>query len=274
MFFWTRKAGNSSSCESRTKRSRDLLLLFAGLALTLAAVFLARQRIVTAQREIQRQAVPVDVVVPSVPIQAGDAFSERNLAKKSVPEAGTSRRNVPASEFELLIGGHAKGNLSAGEPILWTDVEEPLESEKLSQTIPAGRRAYTFETTISSSFAGLIRPGDSVDLLCEGDNGKRFSTWIRKIAVISVDRNFAKMPTREESREISTVTVSVTPEEGSFLARAAREGHIHWFLRNPDEPLKSSGTILTRAKPATEKIEIWKAGIQELPARPANGEPG
>lgn len=274
MFFWKRKAGNSSSSERRNKRSRELLLLVAGLALTLTAVFLARQRIVTAEMEIQRKAAPVDVVVPSVPIQAGDIFSERNLARKSVPEAGTSRRNVPASEFELLIGGHAKGNLSAGEPILWTDVEEPLESEKLSQAIPAGRRAYTFEATISSSFAGLIRPGDSVDLLCERENDKRSPIWIRGIAVISVDRHFAKMPTKEESRDISTVTVSVAPEEGSFLARAAREGRIHWFLRNPDEPLRPGGKILTRAQPAAERIEIWKAGIREFPDRPGNGESG
>ncbi len=274
MFFWKRKEENSSSFGSRNRRSRDLFLLLAGLALTTTSIVLARHKIVAAEKEIQRKAAPVEIVVPAVSLQAGDVFSEQNLAKKSVPASGTSTRNVPATEFELLIGGHAKGNLAAGEPILWTDVEEPLDAEKFSQTIPAGRRAFTFESDISSSFAGLIRPGDSVDLLCEGETGKRTRTWIRAIAVISVNQHFAKIPTKEESREVSTMTVSVTPEEGSFLAAAAREGHIHWFLRNPDEPSKSASTYRARTKQSEDTIEIWKAGRQELLPPFPHGESG
>jgi pilus assembly protein CpaB len=272
--FWKRKKENSSSSGSGNKKARDLLLLFAGLALTLTAILLARQRIAAAEREIRRKAAPVDIVVPSVPIPAGVAFSEQNLARKSVPASGTGGRNVPAAEFELLIGAHAKGNLSAGEPILWTDVEEPFDSEKFSQTIPAGRRAFTFEANISSSFAGLIRPGDRVDLLCEWESGKAIPAWIRAIPVISVDRHFATEPTKEESREVSTLTVSVTPEEGRFLATVVRDGRIHWFLRNPDEPAKSGATYLSRTKQAAEKVEIWKAGIREISPPVPIGEPG
>lgn len=263
MFFWKSKEENSSSFGNRNRKSRDLFLLLVGLALTSISILLARHKIVVAEKEIQRKAAPVDIVVPSVSIQAGDIFSEQNLSKKSVPSSGTSPRNVPATEFELLIGGHAKGNLSAGEPILWTDVEEPVDSEKFSLTIPAGRRAFTFEADISSSIAGLIRPGDRVDLLCDGGVGKRTKTWIRGIAVISVNRHFTRIPTKEETQEVSTMTVSVTPGEGSFLASAAREGRIHWFLRNPNEPAESAATHLTHTKQPVEKIEIWKAGLQE-----------
>lgn len=264
MFFWKRKEENSSSCGSRNRRKRDLFLLLAGLALTLTAILLARHKIITAEKDLQRKAAPVDIVVPSVPIEAGDTFSEQNLARKSVPASGTSARNVPATEFELLIGGHAKGNLSAGEPILWTDVEEPLDTEKFSLTIPAGRRAFTFEADISSSFAGLIRPGDRVDLLCKWGTAKLTQTWIRGIAVISVNRHFSRIPTKEESQEVSTMTVSVTPREGSFLATAARDGRIHWFLRNPNEPADSGATHLSRTKQPVERTEIWKAGLQEF----------
>jgi len=240
----------------------------------LAAIFLARQRITAAEMDIHRKAAPLDIVVPSAPIPAGSVFTEKNLAKKSVPASGTSSRNVPAAEFELLIGARAKGDLAAGEPILWTDVEEPFDSERFSQTIPAGRRAITFEATISSSFAGLIRPGDSVDLLCEGETGKGIRTWIRAIRVISVDRHFSRAPSKEESKEVSTVTVSVTPDEGRLLATGAREGRIHWFLRNPDEPSKPVATFLSRTKRATEIIEIWKAGVQEIHTPFPIGESG
>lgn len=274
MFFWKKKKESSSSSAGWSKRSKELLLLLAGLALTLAAIFLARQRITAAEREVHQKISPVEIVVPSVSIRAGEVFTEQNLAKKSVPATGTGSRNVPAAEFELLLGAHAKGTLAAGEPILWTDVEEPFDPEKFSQTIPAGRRAFTLEVNTSSSFAGLIRPGDVVDLLCEGEAGRTPQAWIRAIPVISVDRHFAKTPSREESRDISTVTVSVSPEEGRLLAAASRDGRILWFLRNPTEPSKSATAPTPRKNPAAGKIEIWKAGMQESQTTSTIGEPG
>ncbi len=248
--------------------------MLAGVALTLSAIFLARQRITAAEREVQKKISPVEIVVPSIPIRAGDAFTEQNLARKSVPATGTGSRNVPAAEFELLLGAHAKGNLAEGEPILWTDVDEPFDTERFSQTIPAGRRAFTIEVNTSSSFAGLVRPGDIVDLLCEREAGRASQAWVRAIPVISVDRHFGKSPSREESRDISTVTVSVSPEEGRLLAAAGREGRIHWFLRNPTEPSTSAASGTRPPKPAPVKIEIWKAGMQELHPANTNGEPG
>jgi pilus assembly protein CpaB len=271
LFFWKRKKENSSSRTGWNKKSKELLLLLAGLALTLTAIFFARQRITATERDLHRKAAPVDIVVPSVPIPAGSVFTEQNLAKKPVPASGTSSRNVPAREFELLIGARAKGNLAAGEPILWTDVEEPFDPEKFSQIIPAGRRAFTIEATTSSSFAGLLRPGDSVDLLCEGGDGKGTRTWLLAIPVISVDRHFSRAPSKEESRDVSTVTITVTPEEGKLLAMTAREGRIHWFLRNPDE---SAATFHPRTKQAAEITEIWKAGIPELRMPFRTGESG
>jgi pilus assembly protein CpaB len=274
LFFWKRKKENSSSSEGWSKKSRDLILLFAGLSLTLSAVLLARQRIIAAERDIHRKVDPVDIVVPSVPVPAGAVFTEQNLAKKSVPSSGTSSRNVPAAEFELLIGAHAKGNLASGEPILWTDVEEPYDAERFSQIIPAGRRALTLETTVSSSFAGLIRPGDSVDLLCEKGNGKGTQTWIRAIPVMSVDRYFGRVPPKEGPQEVSTITVSVTPEEGRLLAIAVHQGRIQWFLRNPDESSKPTAAVRQRTKHGAGQIEIWKAGIQEIPLPFQAGEKG
>ncbi|MBI5419156.1 MAG: Flp pilus assembly protein CpaB [Deltaproteobacteria bacterium] len=271
MFFWKKKRETSSSSGRWKSKAKELLPLFAGLALTLAAILLARHRLVAAEREIHKKAAPVEIVVPSVPIPAGGVFSEQNLAKKPVPSSGISSRNVPAAEFELLLGARAKGNLAPGEPILWTDVDEPLEADTFSQTIPERRRALTLEADQSASFAGLIRPGDRVDLYCEGGSAKPIRTWFRDVPVIAVDRNFDKPASAEEAPEVSTVTVSVTPEEGRILAGAAREGRIHWFLRNPDEMSKPAIASSIK-KGIPEKVEIWKGGVRELRSASLNGE--
>ena len=274
MFFWKKTKESSSSSAGWSKRSKELLLLLAGIILTASAIMLARQRIAAAERAVHRQISPVEIVVPSVPIQAGETFSENNLAKKAIPATGTSSRNVPAADFELLLGARAKGNLTAGEPILWTDVDEPFDADRFSQTIPSGRRAFTLDVNATSSFAGLIRSGDVVDLLCGRGTGDSTQRWIHGVPVISVDRSYGKSPSKEEAREISTITLSVTPEEGRLIAVAAREGGILWFLRNPDEKGKSSGEAGQKRKESPGKVEIWKAGMQESPSALPIGEPG
>jgi pilus assembly protein CpaB len=146
--------------------------------------------------------------------------------------------------------------------------------DKFSLTVPAGRRALTLETDISSSFAGLIRPGDRVDLLCSAENGKPGQTWIRAVPVISVDRHYNRPPSGEESKEITTVTVSVTPGEGMILAAGARSGRLHWFLRNPEEPSGAASPSAKKYKQIRETIEIWKAGVQEPPSAAFHGDSG
>lgn len=274
MLFWKKMKESSSSSVGWSRKHREILLFLAGLVLTLSAIFLARHRIAAVEKEIRVKVSPVEIVVPSLPISSGETFSVKNLAKKTVPASGTSNRNVPAAEFELLVGARAKGNLAAGEPILWSDVEEPFDVDKFSQAVPAGRRALTIDADSSSSFAGLIRPGDKVDLLCDRENGKSVRIWIRAVPVISVDRHYNRPPSGEESREISTITVSVTPEEGKTLASGARGGRLHWFLRNPEEPAEPATRSAKRSPPIHKHVEIWKAGIKEPEPTSALGDQG
>ncbi len=266
MFFWKRKKEGSSSSGGWKSKAKELLPLLAGLLLTLSALFLARHRIAAAERDIVRKAAPVDIVVPAVPIPAGGVFTAENLAKKPVPSSGTGSRNVPASEFKLLLGARAKGDLAPGEPILWTDVDEPYEVEVFSRTIPEGRRALTLEVDASASFAGLIRCGDRVDLLCTGEGGRGPGKWILEVPVISVDRVYNRLPAAEESREVATVTLSVTPEEGTLLSSSARGGRIQWFLRNPEEPRRPAASQVSVAGRPSENVEIWKRGVREIPS--------
>ncbi len=245
----------------------EYLPLVAGVALTLIAILVARHRIDSVEKDIREKAAPVDVVVASCAIPKGMALSAQHLAKLSIPSSATTRRNVPAGEFDLLVGARTKSAIEAGEPILWTDVEEPFEVETFSRAIPKGRRALTIEADLGSSFSGLIRPGDRVDISCQNAAGRAAPTWFYDIPVIAVDRHFDHPPASDESPDTSTITLSVTPEEGKRLAAARAEG-LRWFLRNPGDrsrPFAASGTGFDRAFP----VEIWKAGIRETGTRTA-----
>ncbi len=261
MFFWKKLKDGFSRFGALFDKSAEYLPLAAGVALTLVAILIARHRIGAVEKDIQQKAAPVSVIVASCPIPKGSVLSERNLAKLAIPSSGTSRRNVPAGEFELLVGSRTKAGIEAGEPILWTDVEEPFDVDKFSQAIPAGRRALTIEADLAASFSGLIRPGDRVDISLQDSTGRIGPAWLYDIPVIAVDRQFDGPPDSESPPETSTITISVTPEEGRRLA-SVRSGSLRWFLRHPDDrsrPSQASGPLSETRR----QVEIWKAGVRE-----------
>jgi pilus assembly protein CpaB len=240
---------------------RTLLPLLAGLLLCGFALAAAGRRVATVEKDIRRQANPVEVVVASVPIPAGETFSPQNLAKKAVPSSGTGQRNVPASDFELLVGGRAKTAIDPGEPVLWTDVDEPYDMDAFSRTVLSGRRAMTLGVDTTSSFAGLLRPGDRVDLLVER-SAANSADWVRDIPVIAVDRDHNRLAHPSDKEETATVTLMVTPGEGSRIARDS--GKVHWFLRNPDD--NAAEAKGPPAKPVTFRaVEVWKGGVKVSP---------
>jgi Flp pilus assembly protein CpaB len=240
---------------------RTLLPLVAGLILCGFALAAAGRRVATVENEIRRQANPVEVVVASVPIAAGEVFGARNLAKKAVPSAGTGQRNVPASDFELLVGARAKTAIEPGEPVLWTDVEEPFDTDAFSRNVLPGRRGLTLGVDTTSSFAGMLHPGDRVDLLV-ARSGVNPDDWVRNLPVIAVDRDHNRLAHPSDKEEAATVTLMVTPEEGSRIARAT--GKIHWFLRNPGD----NASVATSARPnpmSYRAVEVWKGGVKVSP---------
>lgn len=267
MSFWKRAKGGFSRFAAPFAKAGEYLPLAGGLALTVVAVLVARQRISAVEKDIMVKAAPVDVVVASCPIPKGAPLSAQHLARLAVPSSGTSGRNVPAKEFELLIGARTKTRIEAGEPIFWTDLEEPFDVEKFSLTIPRGRRALTLEADLGASFAGLLRPGDRVDISIKDPTGRIEPAWLRDIPVIAVDRHFDRPPDAESATETSSITVSVTPDEGRRLVAAPATG-LRWFLRHPDDrsrPPAASGPSCDTHR----AVEIWKAGIRETGTRTA-----
>ncbi len=244
----------------------ELLPMGVGVLLVALALAAAGKRVSTVEADLRRRARPVEVVVASVPIPAGDEFTRENLAKKAVPASGTGKRNIPAGDFELLIGARSKSAIDPGEPVLWTDVEEPFDADTFSRLVPSGRRALTIGVDLTSSFAGLLQPGDRVDLLAERTDVKT-SSWIRDIPVIAVDRHHNRLARSQESPETGTVTLLVTPWQGAGIAKASSTGRLHWFLRNPDDNTVASPPRAGN-DPAGLPVEIWKGGIR-IPMQPA-----
>jgi Flp pilus assembly protein CpaB len=261
LFASMKRIARSCSSGKWAGKVRMILPPLAGLLLCGLALAAAGRRVATVEEDIHRKANPVEVVVASVPIPAGETFSVTNLAKKAVPSSGTGQRNVPASDFELLVGARAKTAIDPGEPVLWTDVEEPFDTDIFSSTVLPGRRAMTLVVDTTSSFAGMLHTGDRVDLLV-GRAGANSADWIRDLQVIAVDRDHNRLAHPSDKEETATVTLMVTPGEGGRIAQAT--GKVHWFLRNPGD--NAARVHDSSATPMTSRtVEVWKGGIKVSP---------
>ena len=76
--------------------------------------------------------------------------------------------------------------------------------------------------------------------------------------MIAVDRDHNRLAHPSDKEETATVTLMVTPGEGSRIARAS--GKVHWFLRNPDDNAAVASRSFGKADDAPVPWRCGKAG--------------
>jgi len=140
--------------------------------------------------------------------------------------------------------------LNDGEPITDTRVVRPGERGFLAAVLTAGYRAITVNLTPSSGLAGLVFPGDRVDLVAsfkveyegKSDGSTHLPHWASEtvesnLRVLAVDQRVD-----DQNKEIvvaKTATLEVTPKQAEIIAIVAELGKFSLSLRSmaqEDEP--------------------------------------
>ena len=146
-----------------------LAVALAGLAVWLAYTYL-QQKKDQYQSELQSQlnAGMVQVVVPTRDLQAGMIANGANMAQRLYPRDLIYSGTITASKWVDYAGRALAQPVQAGKPLLQTDfVYKPISD--FASTLPATMRAVTINVDDLNSISGLIRPGDSVDVLLAGN---------------------------------------------------------------------------------------------------------
>ena len=117
--------------------------------------------------------------------------------------------------------------------------------------IPLGMRGFTIHTpSVASGLAGLVHPGDRVDVLLtinsdklnEETGGSSTVTMLRNIEVLAVDQEYddlrskTKQPAAKGHRSrkaIKSVTLLTTPKQALRLGLGQSNGTLQLALRNP-----------------------------------------
>jgi len=178
-----------------------------------------------------------------------------------------------------FLGATTRRDFTEGEPLIAADLLKPSDRQFLAAVLRPNMRAVSIAVDALQSASGLVRPGDSVDVILTQSFGEAVSdpshrsvgeTVLRDTRVIAVDQSLSgparAAPTERgvfdaEGRLPKTVTLELSEREAEILFVAAQLGRIQLSIR----PLAGAGT--TRREQKRASAPTWAFDVS-----PAIGE--
>jgi pilus assembly protein CpaB len=147
------------------------------------------------------------------------------------------------SQLDQLEGRRPRATIIQGEPILDAKLLAPGQLADPITSIPKGFRLKTISVDAEKSAAGLLSPGDRVDvqLFVKRDDRNGIDTAktkviLQNIRVFAVDQTVQRSPDGGDERTIAkTISLLLTPEQASKLTLAENLGMVSLIPRNPND---------------------------------------
>jgi pilus assembly protein CpaB len=234
--------------------------------------------------------VKVTALVMARSLPAGSLLKPEDLAVKELEQAALPPGgNLDTTEVRRsLNGAMLRRSAGAGDLVLSGDVTRPGDHGFLAAVLQPGMRAVTVGVDAVSGTAGLIWPGDHIDLIMtqsqDGANvpvARRVSaeTVLENARVIAIDQRLVQgaSPNEKEGQTARTVTLEVTEEQASRVAVASRIGRLSLSVRAAElvaVPAVAPGAApgaygAIEAAPVRQNDLIWAGDVSRaLPSGP------
>lgn len=167
-------------------------------------------------------------------LPAGAIITREVVATRELPQLFRESRHIAAGELDEVVGTRLAVAARANETLCWTDLSSMRPKlRQLSSLIPHGMRAMTVQAPGLAPDA-LIMPGDRVDVFRVGATTS--DVVLQDVVVLAVGDDIGGPQSagrRKGSGGRSSITVSVTLEQGRALAQAEQLGPLRFVMRNP-----------------------------------------
>lgn len=203
--------------------------------------------------------------------------------------------------FQDVNGVMVRRKVPAGSPILERDVIRPNAPGFLSAVLRPGMRAVSVGVDAVTGNAGLIQPGDYVDIILVQENSRRngleaafekaravvSETIVENARVIAVGSTFLQATAAESGSENRgegratnhrTVTIEVMPRAAEAVAVASRLGSLTLALRsfaitdrNAGQQ-EETGRVVALNGQDTGDSPLWAGDVSRALAAAAAGE--
>ncbi len=252
---------------------RSILLVVSAVILIIGTVFLARswlesQRVQVAAAPAPEKPRGKQVLIATKPLPVGIFLKEGDLQwltwpDDSLPEAYLVK---DVAKKEDLFGTVVRKSFSAGQPITMDRLIRPGERGFLAAVLQAGYRAISIPIGAASGIAGLIFPGDRVDIILThavSDEGsdkvkpRASETVLKNVRVLALDQKVSDQ--EGQPRLAKTATLEVLPKQAEILAVSRELGSLSLSLRS-----------LARDAEEMERIALGETPVEE--PNPTSGQ--
>jgi pilus assembly protein CpaB len=199
-------------------------------------------------------------VVPTTPavyavedLKAGETISAAMIEVRHVPIDQVPEDAI--RKVEDALDRAARSLLDKGDMLREKKLAEKGAGRGMAALVRPGMRAFTIQTpSFSGSLAGLILPGNHVDVLLtmtvnsgrdrdDETGGGATTTLLQDVEILAVHTT-VNTPTTNKINpdDARSITLLVTPEQASLLDLGQNKGTLHISLRN----LKDTGSAKTK----------------------------
>lgn len=222
--------------------TRITLLIFMALSLcafgAVAWFALHPDPVTTVTQTTVAKQTQISILVASRLVHAGQLVRPQDFSARSFPVASAPPNALAdtPSQREGLIGALLRVTIPPGGLVLPQDVVRPGDHGYLAAVLSPGKRAVSIGVDAISGIAGLVWPGDYVDLILTqtlDDPGVPSShrmaaeTVLSGLRIIATDQDLVRGELPSSSGQASrTVTIEATPDQAERISLASRLGHL------------------------------------------------
>ena len=259
-------------------QKQRLIFLIVGVVLGLIAVVMVSSYIKDNADEAKKQAAKAleklrqnqaVVLVASRDIPANTVIQGSMLESSIVPREYVQPQAATSSDS--ISGRITVAPISRGEQISLTKLSisgQTFKRRDLSSITPVGKRAVGVTAENINEVAGLIRPGDNIDLIAilpmskEGSGKKNIEQTIvpafQNVLVLAVGQETdpnAMGPGKAQREQAKQITVALNPTEANILTFIQDQGKIRISLRSAQD------SQVEEVQPVT-----WDSVLQYIPS--------
>lgn len=254
-------------------------LVTAGLTAFLVQGWMEHQRSQMARVPVKAKPIGNHVLVAKKNIPRGRFIKPDDLLWQAWPEGKLSPVYATKSKRKKtdFVGSVVRNSILAGQPITDDAVVKAGERGFLAAVLTPGMRAVSVKVSAVSAIAGLIFPGDRVDLILTGKfkiigAGKKerklfraAETVLTNVRILALDQrtNDQKGKNNNKKRVPKTATFELTPKQVEMVSVARGLGSLSLSLRSlakqdadGTEPPKEEEKVARRGRSVTRDTEV------------------
>ncbi|MEN8196233.1 MAG: Flp pilus assembly protein CpaB [Pseudomonadota bacterium] len=256
-----------------------LALVMAGGTVVFVQKFLSQQK-PTGQVAKRPKAAVTRVLVAKKGLPSGTILKAVDLRWQSWPDKALPREYFVQGRIKpaMLAGAVVRHGVVAGQPITRASVVKPGERGFLAAVLRPGMRAVTIPITVTSGVAGMIFPGDRVDVILlhrvtvAGAGGKTRNqqigeTVMTNLRILAIDQR-----TDDQTKKPAigrTATFEVTPKQAEAIVVAQQIGRLSLSLRSlakdDTRPILASKTVKPKTVGSKTKTGVTAVKVTLKP---------